>query len=201
VKVAASAASRTRQYSDTVIDWGGKVAQGFSGAAAAAAALGALILAAAAQPLHGLLLGLFIALVVIAVLAFLALLLAGLAAFWTALRHRRHPSQTPDQDIGRPGEVPGADGGIVGRDKYQIQYQYVGATASRIDYRQEISPFLDFYVEVFVGREKELSQLALFAAGEKPGYCLVEASSGYGKSALVAQLIRRRETSRWNGPG
>ena len=101
------------------------------------------------------------------------------------------------------GDIVGrdkVDGDKVGRDKYQIQNQYVGATASRIAYGRAISSLLALYLEVFVGREMELGQLVTFAAGGEPGYCLVEAPPGYGKSALVAQLIHRWETGQSNEP-
>jgi hypothetical protein len=42
---------------------------------------------------------------------------------------------------------------------------------------------------VFVGRDRELALLTAFAAESAGGYLLVEANSGYGKTALLARLI------------
>ena len=54
-----------------------------------------------------------------------------------------------------------------------------------------------FYTEVFVGRETELARAAEFAAQLVPGCILVSASPGFGKSALVAELVRRHEAGAW----
>jgi hypothetical protein len=69
-------------------DWGGKVATWFGGVTAASATLAALIATEAKPPLRGGLRSLFIALVVIAVVSFAALLLTGLLALWAGWRRR-----------------------------------------------------------------------------------------------------------------
>ncbi len=74
---------------DAVIDWGGKVAAWFGGVAAASTALAALVAQTAEQPLDGRMRALFIALVVIASVSFVALLLTGPRALLSARRCRR----------------------------------------------------------------------------------------------------------------
>jgi hypothetical protein len=76
---------------------------------------------------------------------------------------------------------------------------YQGPAYPRPDYRSEIAGMLSFYTRTFVGREAEALELARFAAQAAPGYLLVEALPGYGKSALMAHLIQRHEDKRWEG--
>lgn len=72
---------------------------------------------------------------------------------------------------------------------------------ARLDYRREIAQLLAFYTQSFVGREQELERVAAFATMEEPGYQLVEAPAGFGKTALAAQLIRRHEAGQWDADG
>jgi hypothetical protein len=72
-----------------VVDWGGKVAAWFAAVAGVSATLAALIAATAKQPLHGGMRILFAALVITAAVSFLALLLTGPRALWTAWRDRK----------------------------------------------------------------------------------------------------------------
>jgi tetratricopeptide (TPR) repeat protein len=103
-------------------------------------------------------------------------------------------TQQADGDIVGHSKI---EGDQVGRDKvtYHIQNQYVSAAASRLPYRRSISPLLTRYTEVFVGRETELGDLLDLAVRPEPGYLLIEGPAGYGKSALIASLIRRWETA------
>lgn len=75
---------------------------------------------------------------------------------------------------------------------------YEGAAYPRRNYRSEIADIIDYYTIIFVGREQEWTRLADFARQQAPGYLLVEALPGYGKSALMAHLIHRHETSHWD---
>jgi NACHT domain len=82
---------------------------------------------------------------------------------------------------------------VAGRDLYI----YEGPAYPRLPYRREITGLLDYYLRVFVGREQDLTKLARTAQTEAPGYVLVEAPPGFGKSALLAQLVHLAEQSEW----
>jgi hypothetical protein len=69
-------------------DWGGKIAAWFAAVAGVSTALAALIATAAKLPLHGRLRDLFIALIVIAAVSFIALVLTGPRALYGAWRSR-----------------------------------------------------------------------------------------------------------------
>src|ERR1022692_3865529 len=95
-------------------DWGGKVAAWFTGVAVASAALAALV-AQMAKPLHGPMRDLFIVLVVITAVSFVALLLTGPRALWTVWRNRGRSesaraagSAEADPDV--LGDLDGATG-------------------------------------------------------------------------------------------
>jgi len=78
-----------------MIDWGGKVAAWLGAVAAASAGLAALLAQTSQGPLRGGTRGLFIALVVIAAVAFAALLLTGPRALWVAWCNRGRNSPRP----------------------------------------------------------------------------------------------------------
>ncbi len=87
-----SATPHKWRYGESVVDWGGKVAAWFAGLTAAAAALAALVASSVQKPLHN---WLFVILVVIAGISFVALLVTGPAALWRSWhghrkRQRRH---------------------------------------------------------------------------------------------------------------
>jgi tetratricopeptide (TPR) repeat protein len=101
-------------------------------------------------------------------------------------------------------------GDFVGRDKHvygdevrgdKVTYVYQGLTYSHLDYRAEVAYIITSYADKFIGREREWAKLARFAGQEAPGYMLVEAPAGFGKTALMAHLIQRHEAGRWQyGP-
>ena len=74
-----------------------------------------------------------------------------------------------------------------------------GATASvtvyeshqygRLNYYHDIADILAYYSESFVGRDEECKRILNFHRSCKPGYMLVEALPGYGKTALIAYLV------------
>jgi hypothetical protein len=76
-------------------------------------------------------------------------------------------------------------------------FNYVGPGYARLNYRTEIDDLLKFYTRIFVGRHGILSQIAAFAAQTEPGYLLVKAPAGYGKSALTAWLIQQHISRQW----
>jgi len=90
-------------------------------------------------------------------------------------------------------------GDEIGGDKVMgSKIIYQGPTYPRFNYRSEVAHLIDFYTQTFVGREQEWEYLAHFAGQESPGYVLVEAPPGYGKSALMAHLVHRHETGHWD---
>ena len=72
-----------------------------------------------------------------------------------------------------------------------------GNTFSVIDYRNDIDYLLDFYSKQFVGREALFEYIDAALSQGKARYLLVQALGGYGKSALVAQLVLRNDRGRW----
>lgn len=79
-----------------------------------------------------------------------------------------------------------------------IRIDYQGTAPA--DYRNEVAGVLAFRLDRAFGRERELDRVAQVVARREPGYLLIEAPGGYGKSTLVAQLIQRRETAQWPAP-
>src|SRR5689334_13307624 len=67
----------------------------------------------------------------------------------------------------------------------------------RPDYRGDVASLISFYTKTFVGRVREWNRLTSFASERLGGYLVVEAPPGYGKSALLAELIHRHGTGRW----
>ncbi|MBD2472663.1 NACHT domain-containing protein [Nostoc sp. FACHB-145] len=74
---------------------------------------------------------------------------------------------------------------------------YKGEAYPRLNYRIEILELVKFYTQTFVGRRAEIPQLIEFSAQKSPGYLLVEAVAGFGKSALMYQLLHLHETGSW----
>jgi tetratricopeptide (TPR) repeat protein len=93
-----------------------------------------------------------------------------------------------------PGQPDHALGQLAERDSYL----YAGPAHPRPRYRREFGDLLAFHRRRFVGRGRDLDELAAFAAEPGGGYLLVEAPAGYGKSALLAELVGRWQTRRWS---
>jgi tetratricopeptide (TPR) repeat protein len=74
-----------------------------------------------------------------------------------------------------------------------------GEGHARSRYRAEIEELLRRHDEAFVGRSHELARLVAFITSRAPGYLLVEAAGGQGKSALMAQLLLRTERGEMPG--
>jgi nucleoside-triphosphatase THEP1 len=79
----------------------------------------------------------------------------------------------------------------VGRD-LRITF-YDGPAYPRRDYRTEVERFLSFHRSRFIAREDEVKELEDFCLRREPGYFLVEALGGFGKTTLLARLIDRLE--------
>ncbi len=124
-------------------------------------------------------------------------------------------SSTTDNDHGRhidtnsgsyvAGGVQTGGGDFVGGDKHvhgdEVRgdkiIHYEGPAYSRFNYRAESAYLVTYLTEHFVGRTKDLQVVADFAAEPAPGYLLLEAPAGFGKSALMAQLIRQLAQGAW----
>ena len=80
---------------------------------------------------------------------------------------------------------------------------YTGASAQRVNYRQETSDIIQVCSARFVGRDAERQAVFDFCAGtgafaDRP-YLLIEAPGGLGKSALMVNLLTRATTGQWGG--
>lgn len=81
----------------------------------------------------------------------------------------------------------------VGRDLYVYNKGY-----ARLNY--DVKDLLDFYNQVFVGQETVIERIVDFAAQQKPGYLLIEAEAGHGKSALIARVVAQHQHGDWARP-
>ena len=100
----------------------------------------------------------------------------------------------------RVGNIKNSQVVAIGREALAAQGNvivYKGEAYFRLNYRSEISDSVNFYTDTFVGRRAEIPQLIEFSAQESPGYLLVEALAGFGKSALMYQLLYLQETGSW----
>lgn len=68
---------------------------------------------------------------------------------------------------------------------------------NRPDYRSEIDHIISYRTTIFIGRDEDLAMVARVAEEREPKYLLVSGGAGTGKSALVAELVRRHEERRW----
>jgi hypothetical protein len=72
----------------------------------------------------------------------------------------------------------------------------LGSVFPPTNYRAEVADLLDYYSKRFVGREAVFGRIDNILAQRETNYLLVEAPAGYGKSALVTQLVLRNESGR-----
>src|SRR5689334_17237212 len=101
------------------------------------------------------------------------------------------------------GNITNSEVIAIGRNAVAIKASgdvifYEGTSYPRPDYRSDIEDLVTFYTKRFVGREKDWLHIVQFATQETPGYLLVEALPGYGKTALMTQMIHRYETDQWD---
>ncbi len=64
-------------------------------------------------------------------------------------------------------------------------------------FNYDVQDILDFYDRAFVGQKETIQRVADFAAQQEPGYLLIEAPAGHGKSALLAHLIAQHQRGTW----
>lgn len=69
--------------------------------------------------------------------------------------------------------------------------------STHINYRSEIASLIKFYTDHYVGRSQEEQNIVDLACQETPGYILIKAQSGYGKSAFISHLIKQCEDGQW----
>lgn len=69
--------------------------------------------------------------------------------------------------------------------------------STRINYRGEINFLIEFHTDHYVGRSQEEQNIVDLASQEAPGYILIKALPGYGKSTFISHLIKQREDGRW----
>ena len=74
---------------------------------------------------------------------------------------------------------------------------YLDQVYPRVKYYAEIADLIRFYSDAFVGRKEAIGELLNCVTRREPGYCLVEAPPGYGKTALIVQLIYQHKHNRW----
>lgn len=98
--------------------------------------------------------------------------------------------------IGRDKHIYGDE---VHDDKVETKNVYQGPAYPRLNYRRDIDGLIRFYTETYVGRQDAWNKIVGFAAQPDPGYLLVEAPAGYGKSALIAHVIHCHENKQWDG--
>ncbi len=67
-------------------------------------------------------------------------------------------------------------------------------------YSKQVAPLIEHHTRVFIGREQQQVRLMHFSLEEPPGYLVVEARAGYGKTALIATLIHCHRSGRWCCP-
>src|SRR5262245_52006649 len=80
----------------------------------------------------------------------------------------------------------------------QVHDDLSPALWSDVDYRSEVDGLLRFYSTIFVGRNDEFDIVYRLSCEQDPGYLLLEAPAGYGKSAFFAELINRFENGSWD---
>ncbi|MGK3938151.1 ATP-binding protein [Streptomyces caeruleatus] len=108
------------------------------------------------------------------------------------------PESTVRNNYADTGPVSGRDTTQTGRNVAGRDLTVYEAPAyPRLAYTREVEPFVTFYNRVFVGREPELARIRAFSRQEYPSYLLVEAPPGYGKTALVTQLLSRHRAGFW----
>jgi hypothetical protein len=104
--------------------------------------------------------------------------------------------------VRRNFEVSGTRHEIAGRDlvKTNVEQVVLGHVGARWQYQRDFTWLIDGTTRFVVGRERALSQIISMVTRAEPGYVLVQAPAGYGKTTVVVELIRRLRSSTWTGP-
>ncbi|HUS13856.1 MAG TPA: AAA family ATPase [Chloroflexia bacterium] len=101
------------------------------------------------------------------------------------------------------GDDAHVSGPVIGGNVGSLTVQNYSTSASvRLAYATVAAHLVSYYTRVFANRRQEWATLADWVSEAAPGYLLVTAQPGYGKSALVAQaLTRLHESAGGQRPG
>ena len=69
-----------------------------------------------------------------------------------------------------------------------------GISYPRLCYADSVEQLLNFYTVAFVGRAQELDRIVAFTHQADGGYLFVQGPAGFGKSALLAHVVRTLQT-------
>jgi hypothetical protein len=115
------------------------------------------------------------------------------------MKGRRARRDRQGGDASGPGSV------VISGDNYGSVFTQVlagePAWSQRIDYRRASASLVEHLTATFVGRAAQVDAIESFITDHSsPGYLLVEAPAGYGKSALAAELIKRHAAGALRSP-
>ena len=68
-----------------------------------------------------------------------------------------------------------------------------GVEPISVEAKNRFIPLINRHIELFAGRERELEQIEEFLTTRAKGYIFITAPSGYGKTALLANLVNRQK--------
>jgi len=98
------------------------------------------------------------------------------------------------------GDVIGNIGVAIGTGARAEVRIFHGPAYPRPDYHSEIAGRQRHYTQVFVGREPDVAVMEAFATSPDPGYLLIDAPAGFGKTALMTNLVQRAQLGEWRQP-
>jgi tetratricopeptide (TPR) repeat protein len=108
-------------------------------------------------------------------------------------------SSSMPHTVNVPGGQIGAIGGHIDVKGGINTYIHINNTpfSKPLNYRADINHIVTAYAPVFIGRNEAWRHLVAFAQQQAPGYLLVTAPAGYGKSALMVHIVLCHERGTW----